>query len=96
MTGSKPIKTISAGSSSISAAIWENQVKINGQPTTVLKVSVQKNYTDRNGNIRATKSFSRNEVPLVQFTLQKAFETMLGERTISVTENAPVEEEVVA
>jgi len=59
-------------------------------------VSVQKAYKDRTGTWKTSNSFSRNDIPLVQFTLQKAFETMLGERTISVTENAPVEEEVVA
>ncbi|HML74408.1 MAG TPA: hypothetical protein PKB02_07905 [Anaerohalosphaeraceae bacterium] len=94
MTGSKPIKRISAGQ--ITAALWENEVNINGQPTTVLKVSVQKAYKDRTGTWKTSNSFSRNDIPLVQFTLQKAFETMLGERTISTTENAPAEEEVVA
>lgn len=94
MTGNTPIKRISAGQ--ITAALWENEVKINGQPTTVLKVSVQKAYKDKTGTWKTSASFNKTEIPLVQFVLQKAWETMLGERTVSATDSGPVEEEVVA
>lgn len=43
MTGNKPLKKISAGP--VSAALWENEIKVNGQNKTVLKALIQKRFT---------------------------------------------------
>jgi hypothetical protein len=62
MTGNKPLKKISAGP--VSAALWENEIKVNGQDKTVLKASVQRRFKDHDGTWKSTTSFSRNEIPL--------------------------------
>lgn len=94
MTNNKPVKKISAGSG-ISAALWENEVRINGKPTSVMKVSLQKSFKAKDGTWKTTTSFARNEVPLAMFCLQKAFETMLGESSAVDIDSSAVEEEIV-
>jgi hypothetical protein len=94
MNNNKPVKKITAGT--VSAALWENEVTINGRSASVLKVSVQKSFKAKDGTWKTTNSFARNEVPLVMFCLQKCFETMLGERTVGEMDGNAVEEEVIA
>ena len=93
MTGNKPLKKISAGP--VSAALWENEIKVNGQNKTVLKASIQRRFKDRDGTWKSTTSFSRNEIPLAIYCLEKAFEAMLGEENGEVAENGTAEEEIV-
>ncbi len=93
MTGNKPLKKISAGP--VSAALWENEIKVNGQAKTVLKASIQRRFKDRDGTWKSTTSFSRNEIPMAIHCLEKAFEAMLGEENGEVAENGTAEEEVV-
>ena len=93
MTGQKPLKKISAGQ--VSAALWENEIKVNGQTKTVLKASIQRRFKDRDGTWKSTTSFSRNEIPLAIYCLEKAFEAMLGEENGEAAENGTVEEEAV-
>ena len=77
MTGTKPLKTISAGS--CRAAIWENEIQVNGSSKTVLKASVDRRYKDKLGTWKSATSFSRNEMPLAVYCLSKAFETIVAE-----------------
>jgi len=69
-----PIKKFSAGS--VSCAIWENKVPSGGR---MLKATVERRYKDKDGQWKSTGSFSRNEIPLVQYVLGKAFEAMIEE-----------------
>ena len=75
MAGQKPVAKFVAGQ--VSAAIWENQISVNGRPVTVLKASVQRRYKDRDGQWKSSTSFSRNEIPLAIYCLQKSFEKMI-------------------
>lgn len=93
MTENKPLKKISAGP--VSAALGENEIKVNGQNKTVLKASIQKRFKERDGSWKSTTSFSRNEIPLAIYCLKKAFEAMLGEENGELAENGTGEEEVV-
>ena len=94
MTGNKPLKKISAGP--VSAALWENEIKVNGQAKTVLKASIQRRFKDNQSGIwKSSTSFSRNEIPLAIHCLEKAFEAMLGEENSEAAENGTVEEETV-
>lgn len=94
MNNNKPVKKFTAGT--VSAALWENEVTINGRSTSVMKVSLQKSFKTKDGTWKTTTSFARNEVPLAMYCLQKAFETMLGESSAREMEGNAVEEEVVA
>ena len=62
MTGQKPVAKYHAGQ--VSAAIWENEISVNGRQVTVLKATVQRRYKDKDGDWKSSGSFSRNEIPL--------------------------------
>jgi len=74
-----PVKKFSAGS--ISCALWENEVTTaNGRKAPMLKATIDRRYKDKAGQWKSSGSFSRNEIPLVQYVLGKAFEAMVEER----------------
>jgi len=77
MTGTKPLKTIAAGS--CRAAIWENEIRVIGSSKKVLKASVERRYKDKDGSWKSSQSFSRNEIPLAVYCLSKAFATIVAE-----------------
>ena len=45
--------------------------------TRLAKASVSRRYKDRYGNWKTSQSFSRNEIPLAIYVLQKAFEAIV-------------------
>ena len=90
MAGQKPVAKFQAGQ--VSAAIWENEILVNGRQVTVLKATVQRRYKDKDGEWKSSNSFSRNEIPLAIYTLQRCFEYVLEGQT---DENGSVEEETV-
>lgn len=67
----QPVAKFRAGQ--VSAAVWENEITTNGRQVTVLKASVQRRYKDKDG-WKSSGSFSRNEIPLAVYCLQKCFE----------------------
>ena len=76
----QPIKKFRAGS--VSCAIWENEANVNGRKVTMLKATVGRRYKDsKDDKWKSSNSFSRNEIPLAVYCLQKAFETMIEERS---------------
>ena len=80
-----PLKKFSAGS--ISCALWENEVTTaNGRKVPMLKATIERRYKDRDGTWKSSGSFSRNEIPLVQYVLAKAFEAMVEEGQDRVAE----------
>ena len=90
MEAQKPIAKIRAGT--VACALWENGINVNSTTKTVLKASIQRRYKDRDGEWRSSTSFSRNEIPLAVFCLQKAFEKIV-EMQIEGSSNGAVEEE---
>ena len=93
MVGQKPLSKFKAGQ--VSAALWENQVQVKGKAVTMLKATVQRRYKDKGGDWKSSQSFSRNEIPLAIYCLQKCFEVMLGESDSDNGNNNGTEEEVV-
>ena len=89
MTG--PLKKFRAGQ--VSCALWENEAKVNGRSVTMLKVTVERRDKDKNDKWQSSGSFSRNEIPLAIYCLQKAFEAIVEEQ--SVQPESKVGEEVV-
>jgi hypothetical protein len=75
MAGQKPVAKFRAGQ--VSAAIWEKEVSVNGRTVTMLKATVERRYKDRDGQWKSSASFSRNEIPLAIFCLQKSFEHII-------------------
>ena len=84
-----PVKKYRAGQ--ISCALWENEAQVNGRSVTMLKATVERRYKDRDGNWKSSNSYGRNDIPLVIFCLEKAFEAIIGEQS----EQSEVVEEVV-
>ena len=70
-----PLTKFRAGS--VSCALWENEVTVNGKTVTMLKASVKRRYRDKDGNWKSSGSFGRNEIPLVIYCLEKAFEAIV-------------------
>lgn len=87
MTGQKPVEKYQAGQ--ISSALWSNEIPTkNGGTATILKATVQRRYKDnKDGQWKSSGSFSRNEIPLAIYCLQKCFEHMIeGQKDDSVEE----------
>jgi len=88
----QPMARFRAGG--VSAAIWENEAVVQGKQLRILKAQVTRRYKDRSGEWRSSESFSRNEIPLAIYCLQKAFEAII-EKDNERVENGRVDEEVV-
>ena len=83
----KPVAKFRAGP--VSAAIWENEITVNGKKTVILKASVERRFKDKDGQWKSSTSFGRNEIPLAVYCLQKSFEHIIGaEKDDSVEEEA--------
>jgi hypothetical protein len=85
----KPVAKFRAGQ--VSAAIWENEITVNGRKAVMLKASVERRYKDKDGEWKSSNSFSRNEIPLAIYCLQKSLEHIIGAQQ----EDDGVEEETV-
>ena len=93
MAGQKPVEKIKGGNN-VSAALWENQVQVNGKTVTMLKLTVQRRYLDKNGKWQTSNSFSKAELPDAIYCMQKGYERMIEMKT-EKGDNGEVEEEVV-
>ena len=95
----QPLARFRAGA--MSCALWENEINVNGTMKTVLKAGVSRRYKDRDGTWKSSQSFSRNEIPLAIYCLERAFELsvdnqFIEEETAQAGSNGNgVEEEVV-
>ena len=88
MVGQTPIAKFRAGQ--VAAAVWANDVEVKGRTVTILKATVQRRYTDKDGNWQSSGSFSRNEIPFAIHCLQKAFDKIIEKQ--SQTSNDKTEE----
>ena len=87
----RPLKKFRAGQ--VSCALWENEIAVeDGRSVQMLKATVERRYKDKNGEWKSSNSFSRNEIPLVKYCLDKAFAAMIEERS---SDSVSVEEEVI-
>ena len=76
MPGQKPVAKFTAGQTS--SAVWENEIATkDGGTAKVLKATVQRRYKDKDGNWKSSQSFSRNEIPLAIYCLNKSFEAII-------------------
>ena len=71
--GNAPEKKFRAGA--ISATVWLNRgQKATGEETEYRTVSLERSYTDKEGNWQSTNSFRVNDLPKVALLAQKAYE----------------------
>ena len=87
----QPIHKVRAGQ--VSSAVWPNEATVNGKKMTMLKATVERRYRDASGAWKSSGSFSRNEIPLAVYCLQKCFEHIIEagkERDDSVEEETVV------
>ena len=85
----QPVHKVKAGA--VSCALWHNEAKVDGRSVTILKATLDRRYRKGTGNWKSGGSFSRNEVPLAIWCLQRAFDYMLEKQP----EEGQVEEEAV-
>lgn len=93
MAGQKPVAKFVAGQ--VSAAIWENEISVNGRQVTALKATIQRRYKDKDGTWKSSQSFSRNEIPLAIYCLQKSVEKIIETQSNGGDENGSIDEETV-
>jgi len=75
MKTQNPVAKFKAGQ--ISAALWDNEITVNGSKKNVLKASLQRRYKDSDGQWKSSASFSRNEIPLAIYCLEKALDKII-------------------
>ena len=85
-----PVAKFRAGA--VSAALWENDIDVKGRTITILKATVQRRYKDKDDNWQSSGSFSRNEIPLAIYCLQKCFEKIIEKQGEAANGNDNVEE----
>ena len=85
----QPVKKFRAGQ--VACALWENEIVVQGSTKKVLKASVERRYTDKSGTWKSSGSFSRNEIPLAIYCLQKAFAAISYEENTKADDAVPVE-----
>ena len=85
-----PVAKFKAGQ--VSSALWENQIQVKGQTINILKATVQRRYKDQDGNWQSSGSFSRNEIPLAIYCLQKAFDKIIEKQSETANGNSNAEE----
>lgn len=71
----QPIEKFSAGS--VHAAIWENELNVNGRKVKALKATLERRYKDASGGWKSSSSLGRTEIPLAMLVLQRAFEYII-------------------
>ena len=76
-TGNQPEKKFSTGA--ISATVWKNNgsSKKTGEPVEYRTVSLQRRYTDKDGNWQTSNSLRLNDLPKATLVLQKAYEYLV-------------------
>jgi hypothetical protein len=68
----KPEKVFQSGA--LKAAVFANDHEKDGQSFTVRRVSLQKLYRDKEGNLKTTTSLEVNDLPKAILVLQKSFD----------------------
>ena len=87
-----PVAKFKAGQ--VSSAVWVNEVQMPRGTGNILKATIQRRYKNKEGEWQSSGSFSRNEIPLAIYCLQKAFEKII-ELQKEESANNNIEEVVV-
>ncbi len=90
-----PEKKFSTGA--ISATIWKNDgtSKRTGGPVEFRTVTLQRRYTDKEGNWQTSNSLRLNDLPKASLVLQKAYEYLVLKGQDSPSKESEIDEEIV-
>lgn len=61
----------------VTATIWNNEVKKDGEAKEIKHVSFEKSYKDKNGEWQATNSLNIADLPKAMVVLGKAYEYLV-------------------
>ena len=74
--GNLPEKKFRAGA--VSATIWKNKAENKeGSEVEYNTISIERNYTDKEGKWQSTNSFRINDLPKASVVLNKAYEYLI-------------------
>ncbi len=74
--GNLPEKKFRAGA--ISATVWLNKgQRVTGEESEYRTISIDRNYTDKEGKWHANNSLRVNDLPKAKLVLEKAYEYLL-------------------
>ena len=75
MNSNKPVAKYNAGN--ITVAVWQNEFTHNQKTVTALRASIERRFKTKDGQWKSSSTFSRNDIPLAVYCLQKAFDYMV-------------------
>ncbi len=75
---SKPEKVFKAGA--VRAAVFRNEVSVNGKTMPMAKVVLEVRYRDKAGNWQGTSSLALNDLPKAMLVLHEAYAYLLEHR----------------
>ena len=73
--GNYPAKKFRAGG--VSATIWVNKGNANGKETEYNTISLERVYTDKEGNWQTTSTFRVGDLPKINALVQRAYESLI-------------------
>ncbi len=95
-TGNQPEKKFSTGV--ISATVWKNNgtSKKTGESVEFRTVTLQRRYTDKEGNWQTSSNLRISDLPKASLVLQKAYEYLvLKGQDSSVSKSSEIKEEEI-
>ncbi|MBC8444084.1 hypothetical protein H8D83_00710 [Candidatus Woesearchaeota archaeon] len=89
-----PEKKFSTGV--VSATIWKNSgTSKKGEPVEFRTISLQRRYTDKEGNWQSTNSLRINDLPKATLVLNKAYEYIVLKEQADSSDTNEISEEIV-
>ncbi len=67
----QPDKRFKCGA--VEAAVFENEIEKNGSKIKLKKVSIQKRYTNADGEWKSTNSYDVNDLPKLKLVVEEAY-----------------------
>ena len=93
-TVNAPEKKFSTGV--ISATIWKNSgTSKKGEPVEFRTISLQRRYTNENGEWKSTSSLRINDLPKASLDSNKAYEYLVIKEQTDSLDSAEISEEII-
>ena len=82
-----PEKKFRAGA--VSATVWKNnRINTKGETFTTYSISIERNYTDKEGKWNSTNSMRVNDLPKAELVSRLAYEFLVTKKADSADESA--------